>query len=75
MPPSSQQKSPRARGCQTGGMETSHPQLEELIAVLEKLREVYGIDFNFYKPATISRRIDRRISLLNCPTFGEYSQP
>ena len=42
MPPSSQQKSPRARGCQTGGMETSHPQLEELIAVLEKLRAPGG---------------------------------
>ena len=48
--------------------------LAGLPAVLEKLREVYGIDFNFYKPATISRRIDRRISLMNCPTFGEYSQ-
>ncbi len=45
-----------------------------LPAIIEKLREVYGIDFNYYKPATISRRIDRRIALANYTSFQEYSQ-
>ena len=34
-------------------------------AVIDKLRDVYGIDFNYYKPATITRRIERRVMLGN----------
>jgi len=32
-------------------------------AILHRLREVYGIDFNYYKPSTITRRIERRVAL------------
>ena len=32
-------------------------------AVIERLREAYGLDFNYYKPATITRRIERRVAL------------
>ncbi len=32
-------------------------------AILHRLREVYGIDFNYYKPKTITRRIERRVAL------------
>lgn len=32
-------------------------------AILHRLRETYGIDFNYYKPATIARRIERRVTL------------
>lgn len=43
-------------------------------AIIEKLREVYGIDFSYYKSATITRRIDRRMSIVNSATFEDYSQ-
>ena len=32
-------------------------------AVFERLKHVYELDFNLYKPATISRRLDRRVAL------------
>ncbi len=41
-------------------------------AVIEKLREVYGIDFNYYKPATISRRIDRRVAMGHASSVQAY---
>ena len=34
-----------------------------LSAVFDRLKQVYELDFNLYKPATISRRLDRRVSL------------
>lgn len=41
-------------------------------AVLEKLRETYGLDFNLYKTGTITRRIDRRVSLGRTGVFQDY---
>jgi len=46
--------------------------LSGVAAVLEKLRETYGLDFNFYKPGTIARRIDRRVSLGTTGVFQDY---
>lgn len=46
--------------------------LSGVAAVLEKLRETYGLDFNFYKPGTIARRIDRRVSLGSTGVFQDY---
>jgi two-component system CheB/CheR fusion protein len=46
--------------------------LTGVAAVLEKLRETYDLDFNFYKPGTIARRIDRRVSLGNTGVFQDY---
>lgn len=34
-----------------------------LPSIFERLYSVYDIDFNFYKPQTITRRIERRIAL------------
>ncbi len=41
-------------------------------AVFEKLREVYDLDFNYYKSATVSRRIDRRVLLGATGVFQDY---
>lgn len=38
----------------------------------QKLHEAYDIDFSFYKPATISRRLERRISLNSCRELKDY---
>ncbi len=40
--------------------------------ILHRLREAYGIDFNFYKPATTSRRIERRMAQGNFTSVQEY---
>lgn len=36
---------------------------EGIPAIFERLHAVYDIDFNFYKPQTITRRIERRVAL------------
>ncbi|MBL8484742.1 MAG: hypothetical protein JNJ60_21285, partial [Rhodocyclaceae bacterium] len=36
---------------------------EGIPAILHQLRSAYDIDFNFYKPGTILRRIERRVAL------------
>ena len=41
----------------------SSDELTGVAAVFEKLREIYNLDFNYYKSATITRRMDRRASL------------
>jgi two-component system, chemotaxis family, CheB/CheR fusion protein len=46
--------------------------LSGVAAVLEKLRETYGLDFTLYKPGTIARRIDRRVSLGSTGVFQDY---
>jgi two-component system CheB/CheR fusion protein len=51
--------------------ESAHPD-SGLTAVFERLREAYGIDFNLYKPATISRRIERRLSLVQLSNVEDY---
>jgi two-component system CheB/CheR fusion protein len=44
-------------------------------AIFECLQTTYGIDFNFYKPQTIMRRIERRIALHpEHISIEEYSQ-
>ncbi len=40
--------------------------------ILHRLREAYGIDFSFYKPATTSRRIERRMAQGHFATVQEY---
>ena len=42
--------------------------------VFDRIREAYGIDFSLYKPATITRRIERRLVLANVGTINEYCQ-
>lgn len=40
--------------------------------IYELLRDSYGIDFSMYKPSTVGRRIERRMSLEECPVIEEY---
>ncbi|GAB5439933.1 MAG: hypothetical protein Fues2KO_02820 [Fuerstiella sp.] len=42
--------------------------------IFQLLREQHGLDFSLYKSATIARRIQRRIDLLNLPSQAEYIQ-
>jgi two-component system CheB/CheR fusion protein len=40
--------------------------------VFRMLRDGHGIDFRYYKPATVVRRIERRLLLNNAPDLQEY---
>ena len=41
-------------------------------AVYKMLQDEYGIDFTHYKPSTVTRRIDRRLSLARSLDMNEY---
>jgi two-component system CheB/CheR fusion protein len=43
-----------------------------LDAVYRLLESEYGIDFNHYKPSTVTRRIERRLALAQSPNIDEY---
>ncbi len=45
-----------------------------LPAVFERLRQTYDLDFNLYKPATISRRLDRRVALGQAGSLEGYCE-
>ncbi len=45
----------------------------DLDSLLEQVREVSGIDFHVYKPATILRRLQRRITATQCPDLAAYA--
>ena len=44
-----------------------------LDAVLRLLRQEYGIDFSYYKPSTVARRIERRLLLNQSLDLDEYA--
>ncbi|MEN1678212.1 MAG: chemotaxis protein CheB [Planctomycetota bacterium] len=43
-------------------------------AILNMIKRRYEIDFSHYKTATISRRIERRLTLSGCESVGEYTK-
>jgi two-component system, chemotaxis family, CheB/CheR fusion protein len=43
-----------------------------LDGVYRVLETEFGIDFNHYKPSTVTRRIERRLSLAQSPNVDEY---
>ena len=45
-----------------------------LEAVYHMLETEFGIDFNHYKPSTVTRRIERRLALAQSPNIEEYLQ-
>ncbi len=45
--------------------------ISELVGAL---REAYGIDFSYYKPSTVTRRVERRLQLSGCTELSEYVQ-
>ncbi len=54
------------------GADPQAPPLEGLEAVFDLLRRDYDIDFSHYKPTTVSRRIERRLSLAQLPGLEHY---
>jgi len=48
------------------------PSSEVLAAILQLLHQVSGIDFADYKPATILRRIERRMQVCHTPHLHNY---
>src|SRR5207245_1054792 len=42
--------------------------------ILRLLRSEYGIEFAYYKPTTVVRRIERRLALTNQPDVEEYAR-
>ncbi len=55
-----------------GSLGEAHDKSVEFGEIFDRIRETYGIDFNLYKPATITRRIERRLVLANVGTIQEY---
>jgi len=42
--------------------------------IFETLNSAFGIDFGFYKPSTINRRIERRMQMLEIDDFDQYGR-
>ena len=47
---------------------------EGIDVVFKLLNDAYGIDFSHYKPNTVSRRIQRRLSMIGARTLDQYIQ-
>src|SRR5919109_4336467 len=56
----------------SGVMDGERPQPRGLEAVYRVLETEFGIDFNHYKPSTVTRRIQRRLGLAHSPNIDEY---
>ena len=54
---------------QPGGLITQENQLDNLLGLL---RKETGVDFSFYKPSTILRRIERRMGIAQSIAVEEY---
>jgi two-component system CheB/CheR fusion protein len=55
-----------------GGIESQQVQPLGLGAVYRVLETEFGIDFNHYKPSTVTRRIERRLALAQSQNIDEY---
>lgn len=60
------------RGVKPGPRPVDAEPLEGVEAVFDLLRREYDIDFSHYKPTTVSRRIERRLSLLHVHNLDDY---
>jgi two-component system CheB/CheR fusion protein len=56
------------------GESAAQPPARGLEAVYRMLEAEFGIDFNHYKPSTVTRRIERRLALAQSPNVDEYLQ-
>jgi two-component system, chemotaxis family, CheB/CheR fusion protein len=54
--------------------ERAAPRGAAMDEVLHLLRAQYGIDFAHYKPSTVTRRIERRVTLTNQIDLGSYAR-
>jgi two-component system, chemotaxis family, CheB/CheR fusion protein len=64
------EREPGEEGRRQGALSDLH--LSSLDAVLQSLMSASGINFREYKPATVIRRIERRMQVRHCRTFAEY---
>jgi two-component system CheB/CheR fusion protein len=56
-------------------METDSPVGESaMFRIIRMFRLKYGVDFSLYKPATITRRLERRVQLAGVVDLNEYNQ-
>jgi two-component system CheB/CheR fusion protein len=53
-------------------IEEERPEPRGLAAVYRVLETEFGINFNHYKPSTVTRRIERRLALAQSPNIDEY---
>jgi two-component system, chemotaxis family, CheB/CheR fusion protein len=60
------------KGLETSIVTPSHE--EDLLTVLDQLRQTSGVDFYQYKPNTIHRRALRRSVILKLDSLGEYAK-
>ena len=62
------------QGFVRGQVEASDSQEDDgdRTGLIRLFRRKYGIDFSFYKPTTINRRLDRRMQLANAVNFEQY---
>ena len=56
----------------THASDADQPQPRGLDAVYSTLETEFGIDFNHYKPSTVTRRIERRLALAQSSNIEEY---
>ncbi|QDU86728.1 Autoinducer 2 sensor kinase/phosphatase LuxQ [Pirellulimonas nuda] len=48
------------------------PRLGGMERIFRLIRDAYGIDFSFYKPNTVVRRVERRVSLMHSGSIDAY---
>ncbi len=58
--------------CSTAPEAENAADLEGYDAIFKLLRDEYGIDFSYYKPNTVSRRIERRLSMNQSTDLEDY---
>jgi two-component system CheB/CheR fusion protein len=56
------------------GPPVADPPADGVEAVFRLLRDGYGIDFAYYKPETVARRLDRRLGLSDARGLEEYAR-
>jgi two-component system CheB/CheR fusion protein len=57
---------------QPAAIDAKPPEPRGLEAVYRMLETEFGLDFNHYKPSTVTRRIERRLALAQSPNIDEY---
>jgi two-component system CheB/CheR fusion protein len=62
----------RATMVSTTAPDSALDEPEGLDAVYRMLQSEFGIDFNHYKPSTVTRRIERRLALARSQNIDEY---
>ena len=55
-----------------GGVEADAPRDDDLNGVFALLERAHGVDFSGYKPATVQRRIQRRMAIQKMNSEAEY---